>query len=304
MTQKNKPDPAAEQEPEATFISHLFELRDRLLRVVLAVLLVFLGLFPFAGRIYTYLSDPIAKLLPEGTSMIATGIADPFLIPFKLVLMVSLLIALPYVLYQLWSFVAPGLYKHERRLAIPLLVSSVLLFYAGMAFAYFVVFKMIFAFFIGIAPEGIAVMPDIGYYLDFVLMLFLAFGLAFETPVATVMVVSAGLISADDLARKRPYVVIVALVVGMLLTPPDVVSQILLAVPIWILFEVGIVFARLIARKRGTEQTVHEQQMALVDEDDETHHPMTDEEMEAELDDIERDEADTSGDDAPQDKPQ
>lgn len=287
MSQSTKPDAS---EPEAGFISHLIELRDRLMRAVLAVLLVFLGLFPFANEIYTYLSGPLQSLLPEGTSMIATGIADPFLIPFKLVMMVALVVALPYVLYQVWGFVAPGLYKHERRLALPMLASSVLLFYAGMAFAYFVVFKLIFGFFIGSAPEGVAVAPDIGYYLDFVLMLFLAFGIAFETPIATILVVSAGLITPDELAKKRPYIVVAALVIGMFLTPPDVISQILLAVPIWILFEAGVLFSRLIVKKKE-ETPAQNMPLSADDFDDEEHHPMSDEEMEAELDAIEREEA-------------
>ncbi len=290
MSQSNKPD-ASEQ--EAGFISHLIELRDRLMRAVLAVLLVFLGLFPFAKEIYGYLSGPLQNLLPEGTSMIATGIADPFLIPFKLVMMVALVVALPYVLYQIWGFIAPGLYKHERRLALPMLASSVVLFYAGMAFAYFVVFKLIFGFFIGAAPEGVAVAPDIGYYLDFVLMLFLAFGIAFETPIATILVVSAGLITPDELAKKRPYIVVAALVIGMFLTPPDVISQILLAVPIWILFEAGVLFSRLIVKKK--EAPAQNLPLSADDFDDEEHHPLSDEEMEAELDAIEREEAMDAG---------
>ncbi|GIX32711.1 MAG: Sec-independent protein translocase protein TatC [Lysobacterales bacterium] len=231
-------------EPEQGFLSHLVELRSRLLRAMLAVLLVFLALLPFARSLYGWFAQPLLSVLPEGAQMVAIEVASPLLAPLKLSLFVAFALALPYVLYQLWAFVAPGLYRHERRLALPILVSSVLLFYLGCAFAYFVVFPLIFAFFAAMAPEGVAVATDIGRYLDFVLALFLAFGLSFEVPVAIVILVMLGWVSVDQLRRARPYVIVAAFVVGMLLTPPDVFSQTLLAVPICLLYEAGILAAR------------------------------------------------------------
>jgi len=239
---KHDDEPAAEQ----PFISHLIELRDRLIRGLVAVLLVFLVLFPFSNAIYTYVAHPLMAQLPAGSTMIATEVATPFLTPFRLALVAAVFVAMPYLLYQLWAFVAPGLYRHEKHLAVPLLVSSIVLFYVGVAFAYYVVFPLIFAFLIGTAPDGVAVMTDIAKYLDFVLALFFAFGLAFEIPVATVLVVVAGFVTPEQLAEKRPYVIVGAFVVGAFLTPPDVFSQTLLAVPMWLLFEVGIYFSRLI----------------------------------------------------------
>ncbi len=225
-------------------MAHLLELRQRLLRAAGAVLVVFLVLAPFAQELFQLLARPLLAQLPEGGSMIATEVAAPFLTPFKLTLMLAFVLALPYVLHQAWAFVAPGLYRRERRIALPLLVSSVVLFYLGMAFAYFVVFPIMFRFFVGVAPEGVAVMTDIARYLDFVVKLFLAFGLAFEVPVATYLLVRAGAVEAEALARGRPYVIVGAFVVGMLLTPPDVLSQTLLAVPMWLLFELGLWLAR------------------------------------------------------------
>jgi sec-independent protein translocase protein TatC len=238
-------DPGAEQ----PFISHLIELRDRLLRMVVAVLVVFLLLFPFSNTIYTYVAAPLMAQLPEGTSMIATQVASPFLTPFKLALVAAVFLSMPYLLYQLWSFIAPGLYQHEKKLAIPLLVSSIVLFYLGMAFAYYVVFPLVFAFFTGTAPEGVAVMTDISAYLDFVLTLFFAFGIAFEIPIATILLVAAGITTPESLASKRPYVIVGVFVLGMLLTPPDVISQTLLAFPMWLLFELGIMFSRVFVRR-------------------------------------------------------
>lgn len=235
-------------------ISHLSELRDRLLKSVLAVLLVFIGLFAFSNEIYLFVSEPLRALLPEGSSMIATQVASPFLTPFKLTLVVSLYVAIPYVLFQVWSFVAPGMYKNEKMLAIPLLISSVLLFYAGAAFAYFVVFPLIFGFFTTVGPGDVAIMTDIGSYLDFVLKLFFAFGIAFEIPIAAVIMIRVGLTTADDLARKRPYIVVGCFVLGMLLTPPDVISQSLLAIPMWFLFEVGVIFGRLVEPKESASE--------------------------------------------------
>lgn len=231
-------------------VAHLTELRDRLLRSLLAVLVVFIALFPFANEIYTFVSQPLRALLPPGTSMIATEVASPFLTPFKLTLVASIFVAIPYVLYQIWSFIAPGMYRHEKRLAIPLLASSVLLFYAGAAFAYFVVFPLIFAFFTSVGPEDVAIMTDINRYLDFVLKLFFAFGLAFEIPIAAVLLIWAGITTPEDLAKKRPFIIVGCFIFGMLLTPPDIISQSLLAIPMWMLFEVGVFFGRFV-QKRG-----------------------------------------------------
>lgn len=236
---------------ELPLVAHLVELRSRLLRAIGSIAVAFSCLFYFANDIYAYVAAPLQKFLPESSTMIATEVASPFLTPFKLTLFVSVLLAVPFLLYQLWSFIAPGLYRNEKTIAIPLLVSSVLLFYAGMAFAYYVVFPLIFGFFTSVGPEGVAIMTDIGSYLDFVLKLFFAFGVAFEIPVATILLIISGVISADDLAKKRPYVLVVCFVLGMLLTPPDVISQSLLAVPMWMLFEVGIFFGRMIKQKRG-----------------------------------------------------
>ena len=230
-------------------VTHLTELRDRLLRALLAVLVVFICLFPFANEIYTFVSQPLRQLLPEGASMIATEVASPFLTPFKLTLVAAVFIAIPYILYQVWSFVAPGMYKHEKRFAIPLLVSSVALFYLGAAFAYYVVFPLIFAFFTSVGPEDITIMTDINSYLNFVLKLFFAFGIAFEIPIAAILLIWAGITTPDDLARKRPYIIVGCFVFGMLLTPPDVISQSLLAVPMWLLFELGVFLGRLIQRE-------------------------------------------------------
>lgn len=233
-------------------VEHLIELRTRLLHSIVAVLIIFLPLFYFANELYAYISKPLRAYLPEGTSMIATEVASPFLTPFKLTLVLSIFIAIPYILHQLWSFIAPGLYTNEKKLAIPLLVSSVILFYAGICFAFFVVFPLIFGFFTSAAPEGVTVMTDINRYLDFVLKLFFAFGIAFEIPIATVLLVSTGASTVKSLRSKRPYVIVGCFVVGMLLTPPDVISQLLLAVPMWILFELGIIFSTLIKKPVST----------------------------------------------------
>jgi len=233
---------------EQPFLSHLVELRDRLLRMVVAILLVFLVLFPFANEIYTFVAEPIRAQLPAGSQMIATQVASPFLTPFKLTLVVAVFVAMPYLLYQLWAFVAPGLYTHEKRLALPLLASSIVLFYLGMVFAYFVVFPLVFGFFTSVTPDGVAQMPDIAFYLEFVLKLFFAFGIAFEIPIATILLVAAGATTPRALAQKRPYVIVGVFVAGMLLTPPDVISQTLLAIPMWLLYELGIFFSRFFVR--------------------------------------------------------
>jgi len=244
-----------DQDQPMPLVAHLTELRDRLLRALLAVLIIFIGLFAFANYIYSFVSEPLRELLPEGASMIATDVASPFLTPFKLTLVTAIFIAIPYVLYQIWSFIAPGMYKHEKRLAIPLLASSIALFYAGAAFAYFVVFPLIFAFFTSVGPEDIQIMTDINSYLNFVLKLFFAFGLAFEIPIAAVIMIWSGVTTADDLARKRPYIIVGCFIFGMLLTPPDIISQSLLAIPMWILFEVGVLFGRLIEKKQDQSTT-------------------------------------------------
>ncbi|MFA5625962.1 MAG: twin-arginine translocase subunit TatC [Thiohalomonadaceae bacterium] len=245
---------AKEEVPEQPFISHLIELRDRILRAVLVVLAIFMALFYFSNDIYSILAEPLLAHLPSGGSMIATEVASPFLTPLKLTLVVSAFIAIPYLLYQMWAFVAPGLYLHERRMIFPLLFSSTLLFYAGMAFAYFVVFPLVFGFFTSMAPEGVAVMTDINKYLDFVLTLFFAFGVAFEVPIATILLVWLGVVTPEGLTAKRPYIIAGAFVVGMLLTPPDIFSQTLLAVPMWILFEIGVFFSRYYVRSEATEE--------------------------------------------------
>lgn len=247
-------------EPEAVdqplpLVAHLTELRDKLLRAVLAVLVMFICLFPFANEIYAFVSEPLRAILPEGATMIATEVASPFLTPFKLTLVAAVFLVIPYLLYQVWSFIAPGMYRHEKRLAIPLLVSSVLLFYAGAAFAYFVVFPLIFAFFTSVGPEDITIMTDINSYLDFVLKLFFAFGLAFEIPIAAVLMIWAGITTPDDLVKKRPYIVVGCFIFGMLLTPPDIISQSLLALPMWLLFEIGVFFGRFIHREGGATES-------------------------------------------------
>ena len=237
-------------------VEHLTELRDRLLRSILAVLIIFLCLFSFANEIYTIASEPLRQFLPEGTSMIATEVASPFLTPFKLTLFAAIFLAIPFLLHQVWSFIAPGMYRHEKRLAIPILASSVLLFYAGILFAYYVVFPLVFGFFTSVAPEGVTIMTDINSYLDFILKLYFAFGIAFEIPIVTILIVATGMSTPDSLAAKRPYVIIGCFVVGMLLTPPDIISQTLLAVPVWLLFEIGIIASRLITKKKINTENI------------------------------------------------
>ncbi len=320
-------------EHEQPFMSHLIELRDRILRIVVVVIAIFMVLFFFANDLYHIVSAPLLAQLPEGSTMIATGVAAPFLTPFKLSLVTSIFIAIPFIFYQLWSFVAPGLYRHEKRLALPLLVSSIFLFYAGIVFSFYVVFPLMFAFFTATTPEGVAMMTDISQYLDFVLKMFFAFGLAFEVPIVTIVLTITGVTNADKLAEKRPYIIVGSFVVGMLLTPPDIISQTLLAIPIWLLFELGVVFSRLIGNKKAEREareqadsdsassdttsgtgvaagagvaaataaaTSSEETTAqthadtasedISDNESSRYRPMTDEEMEAELDAIEREE--------------
>jgi len=272
---------------EQTLLDHLIELRDRLLHMVVAVLILFLALFPFSEQIFSTVAQPLLALMPEGTSMIATSVTSPFLVPFKLVLLLAVLLAVPYLLHQLWAFVAPGLYRHEKKLAVPLLVSSVLLFYCGIAFAYFVVFPLLFAFFIAVAPEGVAVMTDIGQYLDFIIAIFFAFGIAFEVPVATFMLILAGVTTADDMAKKRPYIIVGAFLIGMMLTPPDVISQSLLAVPMWALFEIGLIMSRLFIKPKELDESHPDFEF----HDDNSDNPDEDE-MESMMDEMEQEEQD------------
>jgi len=284
MTQAdNKLQP--EEGDEQPFVSHLIELRDRLLRVVLAVTVVFLGLVPFANWLFTRLAGPLMAHLPEGSSMVAIDVASPFFTPFKLALVLSIFIAMPYILYQLWAFVAPGLYLHERKRVIPLLVSSTALFYIGAAFAYFAVFPLVFGFLTHTAPQGVEVMTDISRYLDFVLTLFFAFGIAFEVPVAVVLLVWTGVVDPQSLREKRAYVIVGAFVIGMMLTPPDIISQTLLALPMWLLFEVGVFLGERFAPEKDQVSNGHE----------EYEPPMTDEDMEQELDRIEDEEEQNPG---------
>ena len=231
---------------EMPLMGHLLELRNRLLKAIILVIIFFAVMFPFSNELYLYLSEPLRSLLPEGSTMIATQVASPFLAPFKLTMVLALFVGMPFILHQAWSFIAPGLYKSEKRLALPLLVSSILLFYAGIAFAYYVVFPLMFGFFTATGPDQIAVMTDISAYLDFVLKIFFAFGIVFEIPIATLLLIWTGATTPASLAKKRAYVLVSCFVIGMLITPPDVISQTLLAVPMWLLFEVGIIFGRFV----------------------------------------------------------
>jgi len=258
---------------EDTFISHLIEMRDRLLRAVLAVVIIFICLFPWAQDLYALLAKPLLAALPKGGQMIATEVTTPFFVPVKVTLMAAFLLALPWVFYQAWAFVAPGLYQHEKRIGAPLVVASVILFVLGMAFAYFLVFPVVFGFIVGVAPEGVAVMTDIGKYLDFVMTLFLAFGVTFEVPVAVVLLVKMGMVSVAKLREIRPYVIVGAFVIGAIFTPPDVISQFMLAVPLWILYEAGILVSAMITRTKPAA--------------DADYAPMSESEMDAELDRIE-----------------
>jgi sec-independent protein translocase protein TatC len=238
-------DPQHESAQE-TFISHLIELRDRLLRSIIAVVVVLVCLFPWAKDIYALLAAPLLKALPAGATMIATDVTGTFLVPLKVTLMAALLVALPYVLWQLWAFVAPGLYQHEKKLVLPVIVSSCFFFVVGMSFAYFVVFPIAFGFFAGYAPAGVQMMTDIDKYLSFVLTMFIAFGVTFETPVIVIVLVRLGIVPLEKLKAARPYMIVGAFVIGAIFTPPDVVSQLLLAIPLWLLYEVGLFLARFV----------------------------------------------------------
>jgi sec-independent protein translocase protein TatC len=245
----------AETLAEGTLISHLLELRDRLLRAVIAVFIAFVPLAFYQNELFTFIARPLLDKLPEGTSLIATSVVSPFMAPLKLAMIAAVFIAMPYVLYQIWAFVAPGLYRHEKRFALPLFVSSVVLFYAGAAFAYFVVFPLMFQFLTSATPTGVKMMTDIASYLDFVLLLFFAFGVAFEVPVATVLLAATGLVKIETLRRNRGYVLLGIFIVAAFLTPPDAVSQCFMAVPMYLLYELGIVFASMMIKSRSAAQS-------------------------------------------------
>lgn len=264
-------------EQELPFLSHLVELRDRLIRIVIVISLLTLGLMTVAGDLYYYFSLPIQQYLPEGSNMQAIGVVSPVFTPFKLALIAAFFITIPYTLYHAWAFIAPGLYRHEKRLAFPLLISSIILFYLGMAFAYYVVFPLVFQFTSGFVPEGVDYRPDIASYLDFSIKLFFAFGIAFEVPIATILLVLAGLTTPESLIAKRPYIIVGAFILGMLLTPPDIISQTLLALPMWILFEAGVIFSRVLMRRR--EQDKAERELSDDEMEDELEKAIAEEEQ-------------------------
>ncbi len=240
-------------------MAHLVELRSRLMKSLLVILILFLCLFYFANDLYRLLAEPLIAQLPEGSKLIATDVVSPFFIPFKLTIVTAFFLAMPFILHQIWQFISPGLYQHEKRFAIPLLATSILLFYGGMAFAYFVIFPLAFNFFAGAGPEGVSYLPDISSYLSVALKFFFAFGIAFEIPIATLLMVMSGVTTVAALKAKRPYVIVGAFVAGMLLTPPDIISQVLLAVPMWILFELGILFAGLLGKSDKNVSEVENQ---------------------------------------------
>lgn len=241
---------------EMTLVQHLLELRDSLTKGIIAIIILFVILFPFANDLYLYISEPLTRFLPEDASMIATGVASPFLTPFKLSMVLAVYLAMPYLLYQIWTFIAPALYKHERQLVAPLLFFSSFLFYAGGAFAYYVVFPLVFGFLTNAAPDGVTIATDISLYLDFVIKMFFAFGIAFEVPIVVVLLILTGMVTPEKLSHIRPYIVVGAFVIGMLLTPPDIISQTLLAIPMWLLYETGIIVGRMVlkARKKSKKE--------------------------------------------------
>ncbi len=250
------PNPSGKEMP---FVKHLLELRDRLLKVVLAIIIVFLPLSPFASDLFHLLAEPLMRFLPEGAQMIAIDVIAPFFTPFKLTLILAAFLTIPYSFYHLWGFVAPALYQHEKKLILPLLFSSTLLFYLGMMFAYYIVFPLVFNFMVVMTPEGVSMMTDISRYLDFVLKMFFAFGIAFQVPVVTVILVAMEMTTPESLAEKRPYIIVGAFVVGMLMTPPDAISQTFLAIPIWILFEIGLLFSKMVVEKKAAREREEEQ---------------------------------------------
>ncbi len=243
---------------DMTFVQHLVELRDILLRSVIAILVIFISIFPFANEVYGFIAAPIINVLPQGSNIIAIGVISPFLTPLKMALIMAVYLAMPYLLYQVWKFIAPALYKHERQMIVPLVVSSTILFYAGLLFSFYIVFPVIFSFLSSIGPSIVDFTPDIQYYLDFVLKVSFAFGVAFEVPIATILLIMFGMTDIKTLKKNRPYVVIGAFVLGMLLTPPDIISQTLIAIPMWLLFEAGLIFAPLFIRKEKEEDSTNE----------------------------------------------
>ncbi|BBB24064.1 sec-independent protein translocase protein TatC [Isorropodon fossajaponicum endosymbiont JTNG4] len=274
---------------EMTFVQHLVELRNILLHSVIAILIIFIGIFPFANEVYGFIAAPIINVLPEDTNIIAIGVISPFLTPLKMALIIAVYAAMPYLLYQIWSFVAPALYKHEKQMILPLVVSSTILFYTGLLFSFYVVFPVIFGFLSSVGPNIVDFTPDIQYYLDFVLKVSFAFGVAFEVPIATILLIMFGITTVEKLKSNRPYVIIGAFVLGMLLTPPDIISQTLIAIPMWLLFEAGLIFAPLF--KQNKQETPDEpspnpgknssEKEAASDNDD-----WSDDEMEAEMEKI------------------
>lgn len=264
-----------------TFVGHLVELRDKLLRSVIAILVIFIGIFPFANEIYSFIAAPIINVLPADSNIIAIGVISPFLTPLKMALIFSVYIAMPYLLHQIWSFIAPALYKHEKQMVLPLVISSTILFYAGLLFSFYIVFPVVFGFLSGIGPNIVDFTPDIQHYLDFILKVSFAFGVAFEVPIATILLIIFGATTIDKLKKNRPYIIIGAFILGMLLTPPDIISQVLIAVPMWLLFEAGLFFAPLFKPKKSKsdEQTILNEEEENEDEDEEWN----DEKMESEM---------------------
>jgi sec-independent protein translocase protein TatC len=260
-----------------TFISHLIELRDRLLKAVVAWIILFICLFPFANDLYSVLAQPLLDKLPQGGQMIATEVVTPFFVPIKVAMMTAFLGALPVILYQVWAFIAPGLYAHERKMIVPMVFASLVLFACGMAFAYFLVFPVVFGFIVGIAPVGVAVMTDIGKYLDFVITMFLAFGITFEVPIVVVSLALTGMVEIEKFKEARPYVIVGAFVIGAIFTPPDVVSQIMLAVPLWLLYEIGVIVAGWLIKRKPVEPV----------EEEDVYTPISESDLDNELDRIE-----------------
>jgi sec-independent protein translocase protein TatC len=280
---------------EMTFVQHLVELRDILLRSVIAILVIFISLFPFANEIYGFIAMPIINVLPQGSNIIAIGVISPFLTPLKMALIMAVYLAMPYLLYQIWKFVAPALYKHEKQMIVPLVVSSTVLFYVGILFAFYIVFPVIFGFLSNIGPSIVDFTPDIQYYLDFVLKLSFAFGVAFEVPIATILLIMFGATTIENLKKNRPYVVIGAFILGMLLTPPDIISQTLIAIPMWLLFETGLIFAPFFVSKKDKKNPTPDDtnpnndsskdlKKAKIDDED-----WDDDEFDAEMDKIDED---------------
>ncbi len=280
---------------EMTFVQHLVELRDILLRSVIAILVVFISLFKFANEVYSFIAAPIINVLPEGGNIIAIGVISPFLTPLKMALIMAVYIAMPYLLYQIWKFIAPALYKREKQMVMPLVVSSTILFYAGLLFSFYVVFPVIFGFLSDIGPSTVDFTPDIQYYLDFVLKVSFAFGVAFEVPIATILLIMFGATTIENLKKNRPYVVIGAFILGMLLTPPDIISQTLIAIPMWLLFEAGLIFAPLFTRKDDeTEPEPDNTDPSNPDkpsksDDDDEEEEWDDDQFDAEMDKIDED---------------